>query len=750
MQSFNFRDANAEQFERNARIGEFVLKSVNQSGYSQDGFSFWDIFGTPGQGSTFSNARQDVQQLRGWNAAGVIANSLQAVMATVNVFCSAEEAERLKDSTGEESVTASRVTGIEQYRVPDDWVQAPINHRVSKLLSAPNPWEDEAIMKCKISQQIETHGVAYLLVLPNQHGEPSQLHVIPKAGIQPETPSVQFPEGSYRTNQLSRLSHGWQPNADSTPDTLQEMLSWLSDKTFSAKYIIPIGIPSLLYADDFFNPTGSMADFLDTDQEMHRSIRQTMRNNTTNGPLIEQIPGTIVDPETLRQVEESLQAQYSGPENAGKPMRVPQGVKLTDRSYNSREMEYSSSVQQMRDNLLALRGVPPSFFGVGGTAGYAGVVGEVKAYAFFRSQPLQRIVAGQITLGLKRFFSGEAKQFIVVFQSAQLDDPQAKQGEMQTHISAQAITKGEYRKMCNLPPFGDERDDEIVGAPPGGGGMPEMPGMPGMGGPDQPGIGAAIGEVEQGDSEPKFHSLRRSEFSNTRKGVEETIEEYANGRVRRSVAAFLLQQFSMSPERADQILDEVDQAKQPEAQQPTSQPTVTEQLQQSLSTADVAKSYFDSMFSKMGTDSDERTAVNRKREPERQRSTRQRQGIRSQSGRADTETRSEPERTAGTGRIAKHTGGNPITLGSTELSRALEFERPARRRAMRVPAAPQQTRDELRPVFTREATRSPETFSKSAAIASIMGKTFMAAEPAPDDDPYGLMEVPSNRISRFL
>ena len=150
-----------------------------------------------------------------------------------------------------------------------------------------------------------------------------------------------------------------------------------------------------------------------------------------------------------------------------------------------------------------------------------------------------------------------------------------------------------------------------------------MPGMPGMGGPDQPGIGAAIGEVEQGDSEPKFHSLRRSEFSNTRKGVEETIEEYANGRVRRSVAAFLLQQFSMSPERADQILDEVDQAKQPEAQQPTSQPTVTEQLQQSLSTTDMAKSYFDSMFSKMGTDSDERTAVNRKREPERQQSTRQ-------------------------------------------------------------------------------------------------------------------------------
>lgn len=711
MPNFNFSQHNAADFARKAELGEFVLKSINQRGYSEDGFSFWDLFGVPGQGATFGNARHDVDQLRGWNAAGVMANSLQAVMATVNVFCSPEEAARLESTTGEESVPASRVTGIEQYRVPDDWVQAPISHRVAKILSSPNPWEDEAILKCKISQQIETHGVAYLLVLPNQHHEPNQIHLIPKAGIQPEAPSQQYPEGSYRTGQLSRLSYGWSPTDGQTPETLQEMLSWLSDKTFSANYIIPIGIPSLLYADDFFNPTGSMADFLDTDQEMHRSIRQTMRNNTTNGPMIERIPGTMVDSDTMRQIEETFQSDYGGPENAGKPLTVPEGIKITDRSHNSREMEFAASTQQMRDNLLALRGVPPSFFGVGGTAGYAGVVGEVKAYAFFRSQPLQRIVAGQITLGLKRFFTGKGKEFIVVFQSAQLDDPQAKQGEMQTHISAQAITKGEYRKMCNLPPFGDERDDEIVGAPPGGG----MPGMPGMGGPDEPGIGSALPGVEQQPEEQKFHSLRRSEFSNTRKGVEETIEEYANGRVRRSVAAFLLQQFSMSPERADEILAEVDQAKQAETQ-----PTVTEQIQQSITQPDIAKGFFDSLFGKMGSDSDDYRAKPRKAKRARSHETESHS-----AGNAAVGPQAERNRVAGTGRSVSRKAiephrGQPIALGSTEIDRAMEFQRPRRQRFTVQPKAAQVATGGgmFRDMFRGE-------FRKSASIDAILAKTVV-------------------------
>jgi len=596
----NIQRYNVDHFEKMAHLGDMMLKGVNSQGFMEDGLSWWDVFGVPGQGATQGNAKADIDQLRGWNAAGMMANSLQAVMSTVHVFIPKEEADRLQQTTGEESDQASRITGIEAYQVPSDWVQAPVNHRPTRLLNQPNPWEDEAVFKCKISQQIETHGVACLLVVPNQYDGPNQIHVIPKAAIQAEAPSTKFPEGSYKIGQLSKLSYGWRSGTENnTPETLQEMLSWLSNKTFSARYVIPIGIPSLMHADDFFNPTGSMADFLDTDQEMHRSRRQTLKNNTSNGPTISKEPGATISPDEMNEIQTSYERQYGGPENAGKVRRIPPGIKVEDNNFNSREMEFASSTKQMREDMLALRGVPPSFFGVGTTAGYAGVVGEVKAYAFMRSQPLQRIVAGQITLGLQRFFKGEEKKFIVVFQAAQLDDPQQKLQEMQMHITAGVLTKGTYCDMNNLPRLGDERDEEIVGAQAEPGGMPGMgDGMTPPGSPDQPGVGGALQNVEQ-DQDGDFHGLKRGEFSNTRKGLEETLQEYAEGNVRRGVATYLLLQFSMTPENAEAMLSEIDKEKAA-AEQQEQETTATQQLQQSLDTQIVAKAYFDDLFLKAG------------------------------------------------------------------------------------------------------------------------------------------------------
>ncbi|MEO1995135.1 MAG: hypothetical protein ABGZ17_07665 [Planctomycetaceae bacterium] len=108
----NIQRYNVDHFEKMAQVGDMLLKGVNSQGFMEDGLSWWDIFGVPGQGATQGNAKADIDQLRGWNAAGMMANSLQAVMSTVHVFIPKEEAERLQRATGETSDQASSRTPL--------------------------------------------------------------------------------------------------------------------------------------------------------------------------------------------------------------------------------------------------------------------------------------------------------------------------------------------------------------------------------------------------------------------------------------------------------------------------------------------------------------------------------------------------------------------------------------------------------------------------------------------------------------
>lgn len=578
---FNF-DLNLSRFvQREAqRITARTAKSLGWDGYEADGMSAWDMFGSPGDSAQYSSAFRDIEQVRGWNHTAILAKSYQFTLASLTVFCSPEIADFV--SSGRENYrAASRISGIEHFSVPEDWVQAPREYRIARLMRQPNDFEDESIFKFRISQQIETHGVCYILVLPNSEGIPSQLYVIPKYGVQPQPSSTKFPGGSYRTHNLSRNMRPIENSA--RPSSFAEMLGWLSNKEFDAKYVIPIGLPSIAFMDDFLNPSSAIADVLDTDKEIHRSRRRTLQNQFSQGPMLSEEPGVTMQSDERAQLVEELTAVATGPNNAGAPWWKPAGVSIKNDAHSAREMEYADASVQSRDAVLGQRLVPPGLVGLGDINSHTGVVGIIRTWTRMAGQPLMRIMAGQLTIGLSRFFPEEDRQFQIVMQAANIDDEQLKIAQRQLALSSGTRTVKEWREEDNLEPFGDERDDAIVGTLQAKAQEPaQQPGSPQqavaqaaaaaadadtpMLQQGAPGIG--VGEQDRPAAQPAesksvggLSSLTRSQYKRNRTAIIETLRDVAAGTLAASTARVLLQTIGLSPEEAESLLASVQESK---------------------------------------------------------------------------------------------------------------------------------------------------------------------------------------------
>ena len=74
-----------------------------------------------------------------------------------------------------------------------------------------------------------------------------------------------------------------------------------------AKYVIPIGIPSLLYMDDYFNPTSAMGGRVGHRQRDPSKSPEYSAKTGEQGPRIEPKDGVDLQPEEWEQILEDTQ-----------------------------------------------------------------------------------------------------------------------------------------------------------------------------------------------------------------------------------------------------------------------------------------------------------------------------------------------------------------------------------------------------------------------------------------------------------
>ena len=550
-----------------------VIKSLMSRG-DDIAMSLSEMFGPTGTSDLES--MDEIRHVKGWQWTAVLAKSLQFVMADLSVYLRKDLAEQIRQLDPVISRSADQVM-LQSQDIPKNYEPAPDDYLVKRLLQQPNPWTSQEHFKFDIGLQFTTHGVCHILVIPDEDGYPAQLFVIPKTLIQPQMPTRQNPTGSYRVGRLTRyatLSDPRMNDSDFQPQTLQEAYSWLSDREYPAKYVIKIEIPSLLWRDTNSSPSKAMSNTLMVDDAIQESRKATMNSQQSRGPRLKEKDGISLSPDQKEEYLSRYERENHGLSTEGAPRWASDLFDVENPMDTAREMEYTEGSIESRDSILGQNMVPPSIVGLGDSAGFAAVIGSAKQWATFCGQPMMDLMAGQLTTGLRTFFEKPLNEFLVKMQTGRIDDDQVEETKLMNDMAAGTITKGEWRDARKRPRFGDERDDELAGPSNTMGNQLDGLAAASYGeGEDlegevpTPGLGAAVQDDPSQPTKGEMANLSRLQFGRNRKSIEEQVERFANGELRRPVAMQFLLMLGVSEERAKSLLDAVDPSLETAAEQ---------------------------------------------------------------------------------------------------------------------------------------------------------------------------------------
>lgn len=520
-----------------------------------------EMFGA--SGSSDLEAMDEIRHVKGWHWTAILAKSLQFVMADLSVFLRKDLAEQIREYDPSITRSADQVT-LQSQDIPQNYERAPDEFIITKLLQQPNPWTSQEHWKFDVGLQFNTHGVCHILVIPDRNGYPAQMWVIPKALITQQPPTRKNPSGSYRVGRLTRYSTMADPRMrddDYQPQTLTEAYNWLSDREYPAEYVLKIDIPSLMWRDTNSSPTRAMSRTLMIDDSIQESRVATMKSQQSRGPKLKERDGISLSPDQKEEYLARYERENHGTNTEGAPRWASDLFDVENPMENARDMEYTEGSIESRDSTLGQNMVPPSIVGLGDSAGFAAVIGSAKQWATFCGQPMMDLMAGQLTTGLRTFFERPKNEFLIKLQAGRIDDDQVEETKLLNDLQAGTITKGEWRDARKRPRFGDDRDDELAGQSTMG---TQLDGIGAAAYGDDlegdiatPGIGAAIHDDPAIQPKGEMSDLSRLQFSRNRKSIEEQIERFANGELRRPVALQFLMMLGVGEERANSLLDAV-------------------------------------------------------------------------------------------------------------------------------------------------------------------------------------------------
>jgi 2'-5' RNA ligase len=520
-----------------------------------------EMFGPTGASDI--EAMDEIRHVKGWQWTAILAKSLQFVMADMSVFLRKDLAQQIREYDPSITRSADQVT-LQSQDIPQNYERAPDEFIITKLLQQPNPWTSQEHFKFDAGLQFNTHGVCHILVIPDRNGYPAQMWVIPKALITTQPPSRQNPSGSYRVGRLTRYSTMADPRMrddDYQPQTLTEAYNWLSDREYPSEYVLKIDIPSLMWRDTNSSPTRAMSRTLMIDDSIQESRAATMKSQQSRGPKLKEREGISLSPDQKEEYLARYERENHGTTTEGAPRWASDLFDVENPMDTAREMEYTEGSIESRDSILGQNMVPPSIVGLGDSAGFAAVIGSAKQWATFCGQPLMDLMAGQLTTGLRTFFERPNNEFLIKLQAGRIDDDQVEETKLMNDLAAGTRTKGEWRDARKMPRFGDDRDNEIVGQGTLG---TQLDGIGAAAYGDDlegdiatPGIGAAIHDDPAIQPKGEMSDLSRLQFSRNRKSIEEQIERFSNGELKRSVALQFLMMLGVGEERANSLLDAV-------------------------------------------------------------------------------------------------------------------------------------------------------------------------------------------------
>ena len=312
------------------------------------------------------------------------------------------------------------------------------SHPLLRLLHEVNPedWWGTFIYETIMFWQLT--GEFYWWLIPNNAGIPTQMWVIPTQWVKPN-----YDKGG------SIESYTVTPDGDR-----QRAKPIPADQIITGKHKSPIS------KSKCHSPTAAGSQWIDNSESVEKARWNTFRN----GPLpsvsieLDREQYAKPDPDVLKAVKDRFVARYGGTARAGEPIIAPPGMKVSPFSMKPAEMAFPETIDQVRDQVLALHGVPKVIAGITADINRATIYGANLIFCENTINPLLSLLAGIMSEKLAPRFGSDLR---IWFDDARPADAEAEREEVKLDWTMGAITPNERRISRGREPVDDPGANEL-------------------------------------------------------------------------------------------------------------------------------------------------------------------------------------------------------------------------------------------------------------------------------------------------
>ena len=314
------------------------------------------------------------------------------------------------------------------------------DHPLALLLDDPNEPETSADLWYKTIMYWELTGITYWWLPRTNGGQPAEIWVLPSHWVTPIGGVDEIVE-KYRITPYEGSFH------------VAEI---------PAEDIIAIKHPSPFSFVDGFSPLDGGNSWVDQAETADASRWYQLANAHNAGMVLELAPELEPSTEDLDAAYAMLDERMRGPSKNRLPLVLPPGWKSGGRyGMSSEELDYATSVEQIRDMVLALFRVPKGVLGiepgVANTSAYA-----PNAYFFDQCINPKLQYMGQVLtekLAKRRY----DESLCIYWHNAAPLNPQEEQIKWDNALSKGACTLNEYRTgYLNAAPYEGYGDDPLI------------------------------------------------------------------------------------------------------------------------------------------------------------------------------------------------------------------------------------------------------------------------------------------------
>jgi HK97 family phage portal protein len=318
--------------------------------------------------------------------------------------------------------------------------QAPLphDHPLIRLLAEPNPWMTPWELWYLTTVYLELTGNCYWYAPLFQVGRtrtrvPAELWIIP-------TPWVRIIPDS------REYVRGYQVAAPGGP-----VQQFDPDEIIHLKYPNPL---DLYYG---LSPLQANALTVDANTELQKSRYLAFHAGQRPGMVL-QTEQTLTE-QTVRRLEEKVQARFGGRENWHRPLILEQGLRASPWTLTPAEMDYLNSSRMTRDEIFALYRVPPPVASSVENMGLGADIwfGARVMFCEGTVQPKLSLIGQALTRDLARRYGADV---VISFPDCSPRNLEQRRKDDALDAKTGLRTYNEIRRSRGLEPYADARFDQ--------------------------------------------------------------------------------------------------------------------------------------------------------------------------------------------------------------------------------------------------------------------------------------------------